>query len=416
MDIREKVNLGAEVRDLYGARIREQLASGEIKPLVMPYSLLGVFILPILYLSIPHVKRPWLYRARFPLMAFIVAFSLNELAAGCTSENFAAAYAVGLTHSWGIVWSATLLIWMRPQFEAERVERRRRRSPRGGETNGSAHERNNSALRSETEQLQGAAPDEDVARYIKDYEYYWQAFPADEPFLTRLGWATDLVLSFRGTGWNWCIPVIPRFDKPEKPLSGELVKLDSIPICTPAGYRRATTRKEFIRARLHSMATSFLILDLCSVLMMKDPYNILGPTTHPLPPFLAALPPLALTCLRRTLGLASCFFALKLVFSLWQLVACLLLGGPLASVRGELWHYPSINGSPSAVLDRGLAGFWGAWWHQTFRAAFAAPAARLGIGSPGSPPASRAAAALLAFAASGALHAAGSHAEAGPTR
>jgi len=119
---------------------------------------------------------------------------------------------------------ATLLIWMRPQFEAERVERRRRRrSPRGGETNGSAHERNNSALRSETEQLQGAAPDEDVARYIKDYEYYWQAFPADEPFLTRLGWATDLVLSFRGTGMYLSIGSHPRCSQADTVARMELV-------------------------------------------------------------------------------------------------------------------------------------------------------------------------------------------------
>jgi hypothetical protein len=45
--------------------------------------------------------------------------------------------------------------------------------------------------------------------------------------------------------------------------------------------------------------------------------------------------------------------------------------------REELWHYPSIFGGFSAVLDRGLAGWWGMWWHQTFRAQFLAPATYL---------------------------------------
>ena len=43
----------------------------------------------------------------------------------------------------------------------------------------------------------------------------------------------------------------------------------------------------------------------------------------------------------------------------------------------QLWNYPTVFGSASLMLDHGLAGFWGGWWHQTFRLAFVEPTAWL---------------------------------------
>lgn len=227
-------NLGIYVRDVYRLRFAHELAAGALKPLVIPYSLLGTFILPVLYFCIPHVNRPWLFRARYLLMAFIVGFNLSETF-GSSSANFAVAYAVGLMQAWGILWSATLLIWMSPQFEAERVERRRssagpvaspmalsgssRRNRfenghaimNGHSPNGKAHDNLTSLngavdvkVRSQESEHRVSvldAPDEDVARSLQEgYEYYWQAYPADAPFSVRFGWAFDLVSSFRGTG------------------------------------------------------------------------------------------------------------------------------------------------------------------------------------------------------------------------
>lgn len=221
-------NLGAHIRDLYRLFFAHQLQIGALKPLIIPYSLLGTFILPLLYFTIPHVRRPWLHRARVPLWLAIVAFNLAETRT-TSSANFAIGYAIGLMHAWGILWSATLLVWMDPQVEAERVERRRRVSTtgvkaagagakaalvRGGErVGGNGHVALNGHR---IESVDGAgddkppltdaaslvhAPDEDVAKSLKEgYEYYWQAYPADAPFTTRFEWSWDLVSSFRGTG------------------------------------------------------------------------------------------------------------------------------------------------------------------------------------------------------------------------
>lgn len=41
---------------------------------------------------------------------------------------------------------------------------------------------------------------------------------------------------------------------------------------------------------------------------------------------------------------------------------------------GEIWRYPCLfGGFVGNVLDRGLAGFWGGWWHQSFRVGFTGP-------------------------------------------
>ena len=59
------------------------------------------------------------------------------------------------------------------------------------------------------------------------------------------------------------------------------------------------------------------------------------------------------------------------------------------------------------VLDRGLAGFWGGWWHQTFREGFVAPARWLV--PKGNKVARAVVQTMCAFLLSGALHAAGGY-------
>ncbi|KKY34551.1 hypothetical protein UCDDA912_g05505 [Diaporthe ampelina] len=438
-------NLGDHVRGVYRRHFAHELALGTVKPLVVPYGVLTTFGLPILYFSVPHRNRPWLFKARYLVMLYIFLYNLRETFV-TTSPNFALGYAVGLMQAWGLIWNMTLLVFMRPQFDAERVDRRRARptvdaqAGVDGSTNGyartsdtkenvrpvhsgDAHVATRVHGGSKTPVPAGSprgteggeavdAPDGDIAKSLaQGYEYYWQSYPEDAPFLTRLEWSFDLVTSFRGTGWNWSIPVVPRFSKPDKPHSGSLVDLGSIPASTPQGYRRHTTRRSWIRSELGPFVAGSLVLDALSVLMMKDPYFILGPeytdsdTPIPLPPLLAALGPWQLFLCRSLLGSAGVLAAISVVMKLWQLTCAFTLR-PLLGSRAELWHYPTLfGGFTHNVLDRGLAGFWGGWWHQTFRVAFAAPAAWLA--GPGRRP-GKAAAGFFAFAQSGLLHALGS--------
>lgn len=75
-------------------------------------------------------------------------------------------------------------------------------------------------------------------------------------------------------------------------------------------------------------------------------------------------------------------------------------------------------GSYSVVLDKGLAGWWAGWWHQTFRLAFEGPATRImeALHIEKKSPSGRAISLFVAFFLSGCLHACGSYTQLGDTR
>jgi hypothetical protein len=154
----------------------------------------------------------------------------------------------------------------------------------------------------------------------------------------------------------------------------------------------------------------YFILDFCAVFMTEDPYFILGPNDLPLPSHLASLHPILLSLRRTALSFVALLCALQMVWNFGALCLAFLCP-PILGLRAHPWHLPTMYGSFTEVLDRGLAGFWGAWWHQTFRFGFAAPSRwllRNGYIEKGTPLASFASA-FVAFALSGFLHASGSY-------
>ncbi|KAH8884464.1 hypothetical protein GQ53DRAFT_390910 [Thozetella sp. PMI_491] len=412
------LNPGAYQRHLYTSTFRASVAAGEARPLVIPYSLAGVFILPVLYLCIPHKRRPWLHHMRYAILAAMV-FLNAHLLLRTSSTNMAGAYATGLAAAWGIVWGSTLLLFMRPQFDAARVARRRKKRKHSDEYSSETIRRGQEnghmpAYRPGEKSSGGGqvAPDESVAAALIEYEYYWQSYPENGSFLERLDWSMDLATAFRGSGWNWTIQSIPHFKRPENPGSGESVQLDSIPLSTRAGYTRYATYRSFLLNRLWHIGWGYIVLDFSSVMMMKDPYFIFGPeTTHPLPPYLTSLSPWVLEVYRSAITLAGVLGALFMIMSFDHVIRCVVLGTRTLGVHGELWHYPSLFGSFDCVLDRGLPGLWGGWWHQSFRVAFVAPTLWLVkrgyLAGDHRSPIPRLVAVFIALLQSGLLHAAG---------
>ncbi|KAJ2905352.1 hypothetical protein MKZ38_005651 [Zalerion maritima] len=421
------------------AEFLSRRSSGDVRPLVVPYSVLGTFVVPILYFAFPHTTptRRWLFRARWLVFIAIVLFNL-DLMRSTSSANFATAYAAGLLGSWGIMWGATVLVFTRPQFEYELISRRRRqgqgRETRIGLENGgcNSHAGGERGDWSKPDaQGQGQEPnskpeiqmdrlDEDVKRSLSEgYEYYWQPYPADAPFLDRLRWSINLSMSFRGAGWNYAIATIPRPLKPSRSGSREVVRMDTIPIRAHTGVTRCLTRREFFAKRLTSIIIAYLCLDFLAVLMMKDPYFILGDPdqSHPaLSPFLLSMPYSLLCLYRYFLVMVGVWSALLLMFSLHETVQLLATPWLLGPTQAELWQYPSVYGSAQSILDRGLLGFWGGFWHQTFRHSFTAPLQWFFGGGAenlkkrsASSQLVRATALFVALGVSGLLHAAGSY-------
>ncbi|KAI8954724.1 hypothetical protein F4801DRAFT_531311 [Xylaria longipes] len=470
-------DLASTYRELYRARFRADVQAGTTTPFVVPLHLLSYWVVPTLYLAIPHKTRPSLYRARWLVLAFLCAFNWYMIK-NVASLNFAASYGAGLVAAWTTVCNFTLLVWTRPQWDAKRVERRRRTTHPGDRialepglngsadvtkteevlTNGSAtangvrkreaHAKQCAAVPGSTESMQGtkvgteekflvnsiAALDDrhenlqldqntvlELSRLTREheYEYYWQEYPADASFRTRLDWAFDIVSSFRLTGWNWAPSCLPPYEPPPK-IGPYQLPLEYGPHRSKQGYERTLSRWKFILSRwFFNFMPSYIIVDLCATLMTTDPYFIVGPEhNYPLPTHLASLHPVLLSLQRTMLAFIGIFFALQYAWNAGALCLAIYCP-PVLGFRAHPWHLPSMTGSFTEVMDRGLSGFWGTWWHQTFRVGFSAPTKWLlrndylpsshrrgqGIGRMITPLVG----AIIAFAQSGLVHAAGSY-------
>ncbi|KAI5927819.1 membrane bound O-acyl transferase family-domain-containing protein [Camillea tinctor] len=438
-------------RQIYREKFWADVEAGVTKLFVVPLCFIGILILPALYLAIPHKDRPWLYRARWPLLAFLTAFHAHMIRS-VSSMNFASAYGAGLIAAWGTIWNFALLVWTRPQWDAKRMHiRKRTRSETAGKhLNG--HSTSQSALRVQScdgtatanGHSQGAASKiprkrqthaKEAAAVVSDqptnqptsttdldqeYEYYWQEYPTDASFWTRLDWVLALITNVRMTGWNWAIPCLPPYEPPPY-VDGTQLPLSSGIHKSRQGFTRELTRRQLLRSRFFgSIIPSYLVLDFCIVATSADPYFLLGPENHdriPLPPPLASLPPLALSALRTGLSFFAILSALHLVWNVWALILAFPLRPLLGPLRSHPYHLPSMTGSFAQVLDRGLTGFWGAWWHQTFRFGFSAPALWLQRrGYLTSRLSTRLVGASLAFLQSGLVHAAASATTVAPSR
>jgi len=95
-----------------------------------------------------------------------------------------------------------------------------------------------------------------------------------------------------------------------------------------------------------------------------------------------------------------------------------ILGPKVVGTRGEAWMNPAdMFGDFNHVLDSGLAGWWGAWWHQTFRVTFQQPGDWLvaSLGLKQRSITGKLVSTWMAFFLSGVLHASGSYTQLGDT-
>ncbi|CAI6095603.1 unnamed protein product [Clonostachys chloroleuca] len=389
-------HLGDVVRAQYRAAFTQAVAQGQARVLVVPYTLLGPLIIPAVWLAIPHSESRWMKLATWLVVGLAVFFDLDILR-GTSSTNLAAAYAAGLLANWGIMSTLALLVFRKPQLYAARAVRRSNNAPSAPAANASFQNGHSSAVNDDSSPSQREngvhhrKPHREGSNQISpngqspatkhEGEYAWEPFPAHASFGKRLGWSLDAITNFRFTGWNWSISALPRPKLDHGSITGESLPttpfdLDSIPIVTEAGYRRCLSHSEFVWDRVKTVGIMYLVLDFLAVFMMKDPYFVLGPdqaANYPLPPHLARLSPWILYLYREVFCLLGVLTAISGIFNLNDLVQYFLVSR-LWPMRGELWMNPSTFGSFTNVLERGLAGWWGQYWHQLFRSQFAAPA------------------------------------------
>ncbi|KAE9381099.1 hypothetical protein N431DRAFT_424729 [Stipitochalara longipes BDJ] len=414
----------AAYRTVFDARVAE----GSLHPFVLPYHLYGMLLL-VIYLLIPHTNNRIIYEARWVVLAVICVWQWKTLQ-DATSMSMATGFATGLIAAWGVIWASTWLVWMNPQRDAKRVQRRKATPniEHNGTANGSAesHIGNGSAIsiqngdagirkraqvngHAKEEQSNGHAVANKAARGKETgVEYYWQSYPST--LSERFPWVIDLLMNFRGPGWNWAIPPLPALPPHIKAQLGEDVDAASRTGVSSIGLHRFNTRRELFKSRVPRFIFGYLALDLMKVIMRSDPYYTFGPNTYALPPYLQGLNPRTIRFIHQLVSSLAIITSLEMVFYIPSLLLSLLYGPRIFGLRAESWYYPSTWGSFSNILTKGLNGLWGSWWHQTFRFIFSAPTnyfIREGYFSPKSMTA-KISALLFAFGISGFLHAGGS--------
>lgn len=383
-----------EALKLYRADFVRNTAINDIRPFIFPYHLYG-FMLLGLYLLIPHTKRPWLYAARWPLQVLIWMMHFSTLLDSRNMDPIMG-FGAGLLGAYGMITTSTWLWWNSPQFDAKRIQRRKIKM---GEKSDGVPE----AVRGVSSGVDRSVLDEGMQlKIVKDtqeetsqsqdaYEYYWQSFPEDD-FWERLDWVTSLVLSRRGTRWNWRIPTLPKLPPSvsrsleadnasnkdsEATQSSAKRTVDPRVQTSFTGIHTYSTADEYFRQQLPRLLVCLTLVSASLIAMRFDPYFSFGPNDYALPAHLKLLHPAVITLLRQL----HAFFILVPALSTFTPVAIAAL--PLAlskispvvanSIYGQPWLYPTAFGSPYNIVNKGLNGLWGSFWHQEFRFLFSAP-------------------------------------------
>ncbi|KFY96318.1 hypothetical protein V500_02513 [Pseudogymnoascus sp. VKM F-4518 (FW-2643)] len=361
------------------------IASGVKRPLLFPQVLFSLALLAG-FLLIDHRRSRFLYELRWPVWLAIIAVEVSNIRHR-VSVDPAVSYVSGLASVYFIVWSTMWLILERPQFTAKRIERRRKvlqngiLAASGGTTqessettgykmngNGNPLKRQNGYAAALPTIDEGLSENEDSKG---EWEYYWQPYP--DAFGERLAWVLDLIFSIRGRGWSFSIPTNPVLPEHVAASLGETVSESDKGLASRTGIKCFRTRKELARYVIPMFILCYLILDVCKFQIIHDPFYRTGDDSLPAPAYLEGFSHFLVNRIRRnTLALALVTF-IQFHTLLVPIVASLFLGPSILGIRGEPWMYVTTWGNISIVLDKGLAGYWGSWWHQTFRAGLTAP-------------------------------------------
>lgn len=403
----------------YYAQYDRQIASGEYQPFLYPWGTVGA-VGVIVYLLIPHHNRPWLKKGRFLVFAWITGFAIYTMLY-TRAKGMAPAFGVGLISAWSVAWCSAILVCNDCQTDFQRIERLE--GVFGSSRQPSLQEKNKTSSITSREEVHDNMTNGTSGPSHRHGPFAWQPYPFT-PFIERLDWVLDIFSNFRGAGWNWRTSALP---PPPKSIQEQLLR-NSSPCSPPpkssnrihaSQMKSYTSRQELFRANIWTFLTGYIFLDLLKTLLMHDPYfySPLSSPSLPPPPFYPTSP-ILIHITRLTLSMLSIRVALGTIFSLGPLFFCFILGPSLLGARAEPFMYPDAWAPYTIVLDKGLAGWWGGWWHQTFRFAFAEPGRRIveSYGLEKRSAGAKAVQVVIAFGMSGIVHACGSFTSAGETR
>lgn len=312
---------------------REQLASTspDDNHLSSQIIIFIIFLfLPVFVLAIPR-----LHKLRPPAFAVMVALGIT-LMHTLHGRLIGQGNLVGLVISTFIVRVGVMLLLRRPEKEFSRLER-----------------------------TQCSANNCGVVQLDNGETIHWQTYPST--FFHRFLWALDLFFARRGASWNWSVG--------HKHLLPKQLQSSLLNPSQHSGQGLAGTIKIRAISLLWVIVRHYLLLDLTTFVMKQDPYFWGLPDLPPFPlspsNLFAQWPP-ALRLFRVFLGLSAILHFISMVYTAGKLLA--RMADKVAKLfnicfppQEQAWAYTPLFGSPRAIFDYGLAGFWGGFWHQLYR-------------------------------------------------
>ena len=411
-----------QVSQYYDKKYFALINSGQAHPFIYPWASAGA-LLVIVYLLLDHRRSPLLRHCRYAVFIALCGFQGWCLFTNVANDP-AASFGLGLLSAWGCLWVSAVMIFNDCQTDFQRIDRRDGDSAEASSKTGeSIAMSNDRSLSSGASQLRRRTQEVDIAPTPDGGRLYWQSYPSGS-LSERIDWVADVFCSFRGVGWTFQgtgVPPPPQWAQAQLNGVGDVKPVPEQPTVSRSGVRRYSDRKALLQTCLRSLAVGYLTLDLIGTIMHLDPY-FLGYTNSAAPDHIRMIlgdSYILTKTYRLLLSLAGISTALWAIFKLGPVFFCGIVGTKYIGVRGEPWMNPADQyGSFSLVLDKGLAGWWGGFWHQTFRFAFEAPGVRLleALRIDKKSQIGKAIALFVAFFLSGCLHASGSYSQLGDTR
>jgi hypothetical protein len=462
-----EIETSVQARWYYDAVYTDHISSGRYYAYTIPWSAVSMMAVPI-FLMFDHRHTPFRRALRFPFFGLIAAHCIWILVTH-RARSAAMAYLSGLMPIFVMLWSASFLLFNDGQRDFKRLQYRNSvgfggfgrngqekvkaangyvdgplnvqgnehangssKSTSNGKANGHANGQANGHTNDKVRNLTSTTLTYDNPRRAETGPVYWQSYP-DTFSLERLDWVLDLFANYRGINWNFQIPDLPpRPAWVEADLAGKVSgtpefyeHLQPTPevLVGRTGIRAFTKRNQLVWFSGMQLALGFfLYLDFIKLAVVHDPY--FWGFVDPAPPAPAYLPsliadsPFLLKWYRLLLGCSAIWLGLQSLMSAGPLFFVGLLGPERIGIRGEPWSNPPDSfGSIMNCLDRGLAGYWAGFWHQTFRRTFEAPTTWLArtLGIKLRSTAGLLLASLCAFGISAILHMSGSFSELGDT-
>ena len=406
----------------YESQYDRDLAAGNIRQYIYPWATIGEAIV-LLYLLIPFRSKS------FHKYGAIFAWGFNLLSSiyilrYCRCRSMAPAFGLGLIKAWSILWTSVILIVHDSKTGFRRIVKV------GSSENEGALTRVMGDTIPEASTATEKPPLSEVRRRHQETSTQtrhhdllaWESYPTSSLF-QRLDWVIDLYTNFRGMTWNWRIsgpPPIPEWVKHELEGASTTTSTRQGSIIGRDGTRMYLNLRDLLVTRAKTLVLGYFMVDVLKTFMMHDPYFLLGNRDLPPPSFLPNLVkklPFLVQSYRLLISMGMMYAALHTVFDLGPLFFAGVLGPKLIGTRGEPWAYPDTYGAFSIILDKGLAGWWGGWWHQTFRFAFESTAKRITqeLGFETTSRSSKILQLVIAFSLSGCLHACASFVQPGRT-